>query len=204
MSKTEMSQRLRFARSKAGFRTAEDFLKANPKISPSTYRAHEQGDRNFTSRGARVYASLFSCDAVWLYTGSGGPGTIEEQEIKNAIVAGGHTVALEKVSEICVAERRMAPAVSVAGKTPFLIAANLTFTAKPGWVVYTEEPIKKGIEKLYGLPCWVETEEGETLVCEVLRGYTEGKHNLMCFDSSFKADVTLKVAAKIYAILPIK
>lgn len=203
MSNTEMGKRLRYARKKAGYETLADFIKTKG-VTPSTYRSHEQGERGFTYERAKIYASLLGCDPDWLYTGRTELINITAQPIKYAIVAGGRTVALEKVTEFPSPETRTAPAISVIGKTPLLITANLTITAKPGWVAYTEEPIKKGIEKLYGLPCWVETEDGETLVCEILKGYTDGKHNLMCYDSSFRADVSIRSAAKIYGLFPLK
>ena len=65
---TEMSERLRQAREKAGYKSASAAAEA-VGIPASTYRAHENGQNEYSFREATFYGRKFGVDAVWLIEG---------------------------------------------------------------------------------------------------------------------------------------
>lgn len=65
---TERNDRLRQARIDAGFRSASAAATAMG-VTPSTYRAHENGQNKFELEEAQFYAKKFSVDPIWLMTG---------------------------------------------------------------------------------------------------------------------------------------
>lgn len=62
------SERLRFAREKAGFGSATAFAEAHG-FTESTYRSHENGTRNFRDDDAQRYAQALGVDWLWLKHG---------------------------------------------------------------------------------------------------------------------------------------
>lgn len=66
-----MSDRLRKARADAGYKYASEAAKAM-NVTPSTYRAHENGQNNFSFEEAEHYARRFDVSPVWLMTGKNG------------------------------------------------------------------------------------------------------------------------------------
>jgi len=69
---TEKHERLKEARTKAGFKFASDAANALG-ITQSTYRAHENGQNDFGLDEAETYASKFKVSAIWLLKGSEAP-----------------------------------------------------------------------------------------------------------------------------------
>lgn len=65
-----MSERLRQAREKAGFESASAAAAA-VGVNPSTYRAHENGQNEFSAGYAGRYGKRFGVSASWLLTGEG-------------------------------------------------------------------------------------------------------------------------------------
>lgn len=88
---SEKHQRLRQAREKAGFQSAQAAAEALG-MSPSTYRAHENGQNDFDLEYAETYAAKFGSNAIYLLTGDKAV-SIEEKnpkilEVPNAFVRG--------------------------------------------------------------------------------------------------------------------
>lgn len=65
---SEKNERLKKARMDAGFRYASDAANAMGLVG-STYRAHENGQNDFSFEEAQVYAKKFGVDALWLMNG---------------------------------------------------------------------------------------------------------------------------------------
>lgn len=61
--------RLRQSRIDAGFKSAQSAADALG-VAGSTYRAHENGQNDFTLDEAAIYAKKFNVDALWLMTGT--------------------------------------------------------------------------------------------------------------------------------------
>ena len=72
MHHMEAHERLRLARERAGFADAADAARRFG-WTLSTYRAHENGTRNFTKDGAARYGRAFRVRAEWLLLGIGDP-----------------------------------------------------------------------------------------------------------------------------------
>ena len=64
-----MHSRLRKARKQAGYNTATDAIKACGWRN-STYRAHENGQNNFSVEDAENYAKAYGVTAAWLLLGA--------------------------------------------------------------------------------------------------------------------------------------
>nr|WP_222532543.1 S24 family peptidase [Azospirillum sp. 412522] len=74
--KRDIAQRLRLARTAAGYRTAKEFA-ASHGVPQPTYALHESGERGLRADVAGRYASLLGVSAAWLLTGEGqGPAAI--------------------------------------------------------------------------------------------------------------------------------
>lgn len=67
---TEMHERLREARERAGFETAADAARKFG-FPETTYRAHENGQRNIPRTRAPIYARAFRVSPEWLLYGRG-------------------------------------------------------------------------------------------------------------------------------------
>lgn len=65
-----MGQRLKFARCRAGYSSATKAADSLG-ISASTYRAHENGQNDFSAQEAARYARKFGILPAWLYFGDG-------------------------------------------------------------------------------------------------------------------------------------
>lgn len=68
----EKHDRLREARTKAGFKFASDAANALG-ITQSTYRAHENGQNDFGLEEAETYARKFNVSAIWILKGTEAP-----------------------------------------------------------------------------------------------------------------------------------
>ena len=66
----EIHERLKQARTKAGYEHAQDAAEAFG-WNPVTYRAHEAGDRGIRKPVAEKYARAFRVPFEWLYLGKG-------------------------------------------------------------------------------------------------------------------------------------
>ena len=74
MTKEEIAERLKTARSKAGFRTAREAAESLG-VNYQTYAAHENGHRAFDIQAVVQYARRFRVSTDWLLTDRGaGPG----------------------------------------------------------------------------------------------------------------------------------
>lgn len=74
--KRDIAQRLRLARTAAGYRTAKEFA-ASHGVPQPTYALHESGERGLRADVADRYASLLGVSTAWLLTGDGqGPTAI--------------------------------------------------------------------------------------------------------------------------------
>ena len=86
----ERHERLRQARQQAGFRSAQAAADALG-VSGSTYRAHENGQNDFSLDEAAVYARKFNADPIWIMTGehvAGGAFTNPQVDSPNAMLRG--------------------------------------------------------------------------------------------------------------------
>lgn len=74
---THPYERLRWARLKAGYKTASDGAKAAGKTNPGTYRSHErrpeEEGRVIDEHWAQLYGEAFGVYWPWLLAGEGTP-----------------------------------------------------------------------------------------------------------------------------------
>ena len=81
--KPNMSARLREARKAAGYKSAAAAIHALG-WKASAYRAHENGQNNFSVEFAEKYAQVYGVTSAWLMVGSGEDQRTETSFIKNA------------------------------------------------------------------------------------------------------------------------
>lgn len=72
-------RRLKEAREKAGYKTAEEAARAVGIVVP-TFRLHEEGKRRIRSDVLRLYARHFGVTPEWLQNGDAGPASPQEPE----------------------------------------------------------------------------------------------------------------------------
>lgn len=92
-----MGQRLKFARCRAGYSSATKAADSLG-ISASTYRAHENGQNDFSAQEAARYARKFGILPAWLYFGDGKQR--KEADSKEADLAGAINAAADGIVEI--------------------------------------------------------------------------------------------------------
>lgn len=201
----ERGARLRQARKFAGYGKASDFWRVNG-FTEATYNAHENGNRGFTSTTAKRYARLLSCSAAWLLTGEGQPDDQAEIPIIGCTTSLGGDVLMRKMQ----ADREEGDGMPTHAPAPFSTKKKLSaiyvkepivITLRSGGYIHTEEPTTKNFQLLLNKPCLVETHEGQVFICELTKGYTTGKYNLVR-GSSIIADSTVIWARRIHAINP--
>jgi hypothetical protein len=88
-----MHNRLKKARINAGYKSATAAIKACGWPN-STYRAHENGQNNFSVETAEIYAKAYGVSAAWLLVGA--DGGADEYYVKSRVKAHKHNCA-EKI-----------------------------------------------------------------------------------------------------------
>jgi hypothetical protein len=80
--------RLKYAREKAGYRYASDFV-LSIDTAQSTYSLHEAGKRRLSAEKAKIYADGFgNCTAGWiLFGGPGAPGDPSPESVAVRLMA---------------------------------------------------------------------------------------------------------------------
>jgi len=89
----DMSERLRLARENAGFLTAVDAARRFG-WGETTYRSHENGQRNIPAKRAPIYARAFRVSPEWLLYGRG-DGTKKPVPLVGYVGAGAEVFAID-------------------------------------------------------------------------------------------------------------
>lgn len=157
----EQAERLKIARTKAGYLTARDAAAAMG-VPYSTYSAHENGEKKLTRAGDR-YARFFRVAKAWLMDGVGAmQGNLRSIPILGSVGAGatveqiGDTAAHDAIGEIDLPDPERLGALIVRGESQW-----------PKWIdgdviIYEREPRRPS--ELSNRYCIVETISGERMI----------------------------------------
>lgn len=107
---TTLSERLKFARARAGYENATDAA-ARFGFPVIGYRSHENGNRGFKASVAKRYAKAYGVSAGWLITGEG---PMVAQSIDNEISELPPDIQAETMKDI----RTILAAAKIKGRIP--------------------------------------------------------------------------------------
>jgi len=205
---TDSSERLRWAREKAGYDTPTDAARALG-IKEPTYLAHENGSRGFKAKAER-YSRAFRVNLDWLVTGRGVPknSAHEAPEAGWAVPVVGYVGAGAEVHPI----DDHAPGAG-------LEAVDVDFPVKPGTVAvivrgdsmlpifedgdligYMED--SSDPRTLVGKTCVVKLTDGRTFIKRLRRGSVDGLFTLVSFNARDIEDVEIEWARRYRFHIP--
>lgn len=194
-----MGDRLRKARLAAGYSSATKAAEAMG-IGVSTYRAHENGQNNFSAEEAARYARRYGVTAAYLLTaatsaqpqsiplmGYLGAGAEIEPDFEQVPPEGLDQVDLP----FAIAEDLIAFKVRGESMLPFY---------KPDTVIVVYREQKKPIEAFYGEEAAVRTTTGKRFIKTIMRG--DRGVNLISWNAAPIENVRLEWIGEIFATLP--
>ena len=192
-------KRLRWARTKAGYKTASQAARALG-IKVPTYSSHENTSRGLRRDAALHYARRFKVNFEWLVTGNGKPTDRDGVSVVAYVGAGaeiypeepGHpfeTVDPPPGREVdCVAAR-------VRGESMYPMLRD-------GWLIFWRR-IERGVgDECVNQLCIVKIDDGPTLVKTLRAGKLPGLFTLESWNAPPRTDVKLEWAAKVIDIRP--
>jgi phage repressor protein C with HTH and peptisase S24 domain len=198
-------ERLQKARAMAGYRTPTDAARAFG-WTISTYLGHENGSRGLRPRQAARYAVAFRVSAAWLLTGDG---PISSASVLVPVV--GYVGAGEVVISVDDHERgagidyvALPPDTKNSdGLVALKIRGESMRPLRPGWIVYYRRDRDGVSDDCLNEVCVIRTDQGETFLKELRRGYTAGHFNLHSWAAGTTPmeDVRVEWAARVEAIV---
>ena len=198
------SQRLRAARSEAGFETAAAAAEAFG-WNRNTYSSNENGNAPFSFRKAKDYAQAFGVRPEWLYDASGTMrpagasglvaviGRVGADPSGTVLFASGDDPA--ELAPIPPGGTENAVALRVSGH-------SMRGLADDGALIYFEDQRTPPTPDMLGHIVVVEIDTDEVLVKRLLRGSRAGVFDLESLAGPTRQDARLRWAAHITAIIP--
>lgn len=194
-----MGDRLRKSRVAAGYESATKAAQAFG-VGISTYRAHENGQNNFSPEEAARYAKKFGVSAAYLLTGDA-EGRNQSIPLMGYLGAGAEVepdfeqVPPEGLEQIelpfAVDEDLIAFRVRGISMLPFY---------KPDTVIIVYREQKRPIEAFYGEEAAVRTSDGRRFIKTIMRG--ERGVNLISWNAQPLENVRLEWIGEIFATMP--
>lgn len=195
---TPLSERLAFARKRAGFPGPKEAAEALG-VNRNSYTQHENGTRGFKRDAAVQYARKFKVSLDWLLTGRGemGPGRTKSQLV-GKVGAGAEIVRFEEGVHLGDSDLPDdLPPGNVAE-----ISGESQYPLQDGWLI-VYGPEYQGIpEKCVGKLCVVGVHDGPTLLKTLKRGSKKGFWRLESWNAPPREDVRLVWAALVTDIRP--
>ncbi len=195
-----IGNRLRWARSRAGFEKATEAARSSEWVI-STYLGHENGDRNPSRETAKKYARAFKVRWEWLLEGEGDPRPLPTRRGQTPIV--GYVGAGAKIHT--VDDHEMGAGLDETDTPPDAPEGIVAVTVR-GDSMYPRyfegELIFYGPEQfsaadMLGRECIVRLETGETLVKIVRPGRKKGLFQLESWNASPLLDQEVKWASPV-------
>jgi phage repressor protein C with HTH and peptisase S24 domain len=195
MARSQLRDRLKEARIKAGFETATDAAEAFG-WKPPTYMAHENGSRGVPRQKLETYARAFKVPLLWLLTGQGPQETPNYAGIIGKIGAGAEIIPVDGAMDLGRIElpgafktKNELVGFEVMGDSQYPVIRD-------GDVVFagaaTREP-----ESLVGKECVVQIHDGPALVKTIEKGSEPGLFTLISANALPMRDVQLDWARKV-------
>ena len=196
---TDASDRLRKARTEAGYRFARDATDAFG-FTYKTYNAHESGTRNFSKTTAQRYAKAFRVSPEWLLLGTGEMGVVMLPVVGR--VGAGSRLGFEENGEkgSSLYEIEAPPGVGIGAVAVQVVGDSMLPVYEPGTVLIYSQHLPP--KDMIGKRCVVRTSDGETWIKQVMPGSQHGLFNLLSANAEPIMDVEVDWAAPIDWIKP--
>ncbi len=207
----ERGDRLRWARERAGYENALDFVRAHD-ISQSAYYHHESNRRGFSSAVAERYARLLRIDYTWLQTGRGSPTKATTNSIigfvgPNAVVElfdDENARVLTDYKHWCI-KTESKENLEAAPSTPegsalaevIKVKGDANYPAyKDGDLIYLADKTGK-IEDMVGRECMIQLADGRRLLKTLSKGSRKNFFTLLSYNAPPIDDVKVTWVAPI-------
>lgn len=196
MQDMDIHERLRWARERAGFRSAAVAAKAL-RVPYGTYSGHENTGRGIPRDRIPIYAKKFKVSAQWLLTGEGEADS-SVVEVVGIVGAGGEVIydAPQEGDPDTLPRPADAPPETVAVE----IRGDSLGPGFDRWyALYArrEDPVSR---ELVGALCVVGTKDGRTLVKWIRLG--RKGYNLVSGNGAVEEDVKLVWGARVIDLKP--
>jgi phage repressor protein C with HTH and peptisase S24 domain len=201
----EPHQRLKAAREKAGYPTAQKAAEAMGIKFP-TYAGHENGSRGF-DRKAEKYARKFGVSLEWLLTGR----EPRERQRPASPAENRRTVSLVGyVSAGAEAHFTGGGALGQVGAPPWASDSTVAVeirgeslgTLFDKWLVFYDDVRRPVTPDLIGKLCVVGLEDGRVLIKKLQRSRSRGLFHLVSQTEPPILDVAVEWAARIKSMMP--
>jgi hypothetical protein len=189
--------RLKQAREQKGFDSAQEFADAFG-FHAVTYRAHENGTRNFNLRKAAEYAKKLSVDAYWLVDGKV---PVAPKDAKTPVVgyigAGAEVFAIDDHAKGAGMDEVPAPQDATGHEVAVIVRGDSMYPAYSDGDVLYYDGHEDTMDKALGRECAVKLEDGRILVKMVNRGSALHQYTLTSHNAPPIQDVRIEWAARI-------
>lgn len=200
----DRAQRLRHARTEAGFDTASAAAEAFG-WNRNTYASNENGNAPFSYRKAKEYAAAFGVRPEWLYDASGpvrpgAPGGLVR--VIGRVGANPEGTVLFATGQEAGDLAPIPPGGSDNAVALQVAGHSMRGLADDGALIYFEDQRTPPTPDMLGQVVVVETDSDEVLVKRLLRGSEPGRFDLESIAGPTRHDARLRWAAHITAIIP--
>jgi phage repressor protein C with HTH and peptisase S24 domain len=201
----ERHDRLRTARTQAGYERQRDVFEHHPDWNRNSYKSNENGNAPFSFETAKTYAKAFGVRAEWLYDGSG---AMKAGEPDNMVPIVGRVGADNEGASFFASGQASPDFVPIppggSSRTVALdvVGHSMRPFVEDGGMLYFEDQKTPPTPDMRGHIVVVETEDGRVLVKRLARGSREGLWDLESLNGPTLSDVRLNWAAYITATIP--
>lgn len=192
----EIGKRLKWARERAGFKTASDAARAFG-WKPPTYMGHENGDRNPSRDKAKKYGRAFKVRWEWILEGQGEPSNDSQAPVVGYVGAGAQIFPVDDnpvgqgMDEASVPPGAPIDVVAVKVRGDSMYPRYFD-----GELVYYHS-IHQPPSELIGKECVVKLADGRMLIKRLRRGTLKNVFNLESWNSPLLENAEIEWAAPV-------
>lgn len=193
------SDRLRQARIKKAYKSASQAAEVM-RIGASTYRHHENGNRDYDSAQAKRYARFFGVSPEWLLYG-------KETRVKSVPVVGyiGAGAEHHMIDDYAMGggiEHINAPPNCPTNAVAVVVRGDSMYPVYNDGDILIYSERRDDVTDFIGKRCICGLSDGRILVKTVTRGRTPALYSLTSFNSPAISDVAVDWVAKIIWVQP--
>lgn len=196
---TEIHHRLRFARERAGFKSAAVAAKAL-EVPYGTYSGHENGLRGIKTEELIYYAKRFGVSVGWLLTGEG-PTEGMSVPIVGLVGADPEGAILFSTSQGELGQAPLVPGATTKTVAVEVRGSSMQGIAENGSLVYYNDRHDPPTADLIGQVCVVGLEDGRVLIKRLMRGGRRNTFDLLSFTGANLKDQRVLWAAPVLNVL---
>lgn len=203
MDHSDRSTRLKFVRERAGYESPRAAAK-HFRWNENTYKARENGLRDYTVEDAKVYGRAYNVSWIWLVSGEGGMERRSVAKIQGLIGAGG-----EIDTNLSAAYGEEVVEVEVLVPLPPDVTAyevwgdSMLPKYDPGDIVIVRDTASAA-ETILGDVALCVTADWKRYLKRVLKGSEDGLFDLDSFNARTMKDVRVLQFGAIHLVIPSK